>query len=1048
MSGNTVITDRLITLSIRWPKLTLVVVLLLFLVAVAQLSSLTVDTRADAFLSSDNPALLYRDRVKEQFGLSDPIVIAVVHEQGIFSPAVLQFVAALTDAVMEVDNIEYSRVVSLATEKDIRSGAEGMEVVPFFEPWPEEEGQAEYMEQAVRTIPLYMGSLVADAGIATLITAELVDDGRAEEAYQSIQVLIEDWQLPAGVSVHVAGEGAISGYLGGYIDADAKRLNPLTGLIILSIIFIAYKRWLAVFLCASLIAASVLITLGVMAQQQTPFYIITNALPVILIGISVADAIHIFSHYYDLQAKSPQRQAPELMVETIGAMWRPITLTTLTTMAGFLGLYFAAYMPPFKAFGLYAALGVAMAWLYSLTLLPAAMSLLQPRVSERFIAAYKQGGNDRFGQLMVAIGRFTFHKGGLIIAVFAALIIVGGYAASQLMVDEDRIDIFHPSEPIYQADKIINRYFDGTNTLDVVVETPTAEGLFEVTVLEQIEALQSFAETLPHVQGSISIVDYLKQINRALNEGNSRDYRLPDSSDLVAQYFLIYAATSDPTDFEEEIDYDYQTANVRISMNSGGYQDIKYVVEELNRYIGENLNNQEVHATLSGRVNLNYHWIKDLAESHFKGLALALILVWLVASLLFKSAVGGLFSLIPVAASVLLVYATMVLGNMNLGVGSSMFAAVAIGLGVDFSIHTLDRFKSLCVAGGNSMESIFNEFYRTTGRALLFNFLAISCGFGVLILSKISSLNNFGAIVCLAVSVSFIASMTLLPALIHRFRPDFIFKSAGTISAQSLSLLFVASLCALYPRADVYAEELTADVIVQNVNGVDRGDFVTRGLTMKLIDKRGKSRERETVIYRKEYEGSTKTVLFYLSPANVRNTGFLVWDYRSDADNDQWLYLPALRKVRRVSASDRGDYFLGTDFTYDDIQLDGQLEPRDYDFTLLGEELLAGVPSYRLSSKPKTKAIAKELGYGRTEFWVDKSNWMVLKVEFLDLKNKPLKRMSISGIKQVGNILTRHELHVVNHKTGHQTQFTFSDVDYKTPVKDSWFTKRALSRGH
>jgi len=1033
--------------------------ILIITISVVFLTYLEKDTRADAFLASDNPALIYRNKVKEQFGLSDPLVVAIVDTgpQGIFNPPTLAFVQRLSDVISDLENIDYSRVVSLATEKNIASTDDGMAVTPFFEPFPETQLQAETLRKSINDIPLYLGSLVSRTGQATLIVAEMEDESLAEQTYQLTLNVIDTITLPDDVVVHIAGEGAISGYLGSYIDADAKRLNPLTGAIIFLIILLAYRRLSPALLCVVVIAGSVLITLGVMAASGVPFFVITNALPVILIGISVADAIHIFSHYFDLQAKSPQTTVKDLVSETIAAMWRPITLTTLTTMAGFMGLYLAAYMPPFQAFGLFSALGVGLAWFYSLTFLPAAIVLVQPVISPTYLKSRQQQGGDSFSRFMAGLGRFTYRNSALVICVFSGLALGGGYAASYLLVDEDRIDIFHPSEPIYQADKAINQYLDGTNALDVVVEAAEFEGLFELDSLKRIEALQAYAITLPHVQGSTSIVDYLKQINRALNGGGDEEYRLPDSSDLVAQYFLIYSATSDPTDFEEEIDYDYQTANIRINMNSGGYQDIKLVVESLNRYIEENLNNQAVHATLSGRVNLNYHWIKDLAESHFTGLAFALGLVWLVSSLLFRSVIGGVYALMPVAGSVLLVYATMVIFGMNLGVGTSMFAAVAIGLGVDFAIHTLDRFRTLCKDGGDDMEAIFTEFYTTTGRALLFNFLAISCGFGVLMVSKIASLNNFGAIVALAVSASFIASMTLLPALIKLCRPQFIVPrvdASATLSGQHLGVW----LCALglgsfllspLGSSGVSAADLSADDIVMRVNEVDDGDFLTRKLSMKMVDKRGKERQRETISYRKDYPGEMRTVLFYLSPANVRNTGFLVWDYSDQAkDDDQWLYLPALRKVRRIASSDRGSYFLGTDFTYDDIQLDGKLEPRDYNFTLVGEESLVGVESYRISSVPKTKDIAKELGYGRTEVWVDKSNWMVLKVEFWDLKNKPLKRMSISDVRRVGNILTRHQLHIVNHKTGHQTQFSFSEVDYKTPVKDSWFTKRALSRGH
>jgi outer membrane lipoprotein-sorting protein len=164
-------------------------------------------------------------------------------------------------------------------------------------------------------------------------------------------------------------------------------------------------------------------------------------------------------------------------------------------------------------------------------------------------------------------------------------------------------------------------------------------------------------------------------------------------------------------------------------------------------------------------------------------------------------------------------------------------------------------------------------------------------------------------------------------------------------------------------------------------------------------------------------------------------------------DDDQWLYLPALRKVRRISASDRGDYFLGTDFTYEDIKLEGKLQNADYDFTLLGQEKINGAQVYRMEGVTKSKEIARELGYSRTEFWVDAEQWIILKANYWDPKGRSLKTLTVEDVRVIDGILTRHKLAVDNHKTGHRSEFTFSDVDYQKAVKDSLFSQRAMKRG-
>jgi uncharacterized protein len=241
---------------------------------------------------------------------------------------------------------------------------------------------------------------------------------------------------------------------------------------------------------------------------------------------------------------------------------------------------------------------------------------------------------------------------------------------------------------------------------------------------------------------------------------------------------------------------------------------------------------------------------------------------------------------------------------------------------------------------------------------------------------------------------------------------------------------------------------LSADQIVAAVNERDEGKQVTRTLIMNLTDRRGKIRSRTTINYRKQYEGEVRTVLFFLGPANIRDTAFLIWDYKEyGQEDDQWLYLPALRKVRRVSAGHRGDYFFGTDFTYEDLKLDGKLEPLDYRFTLLGGVQVAGVEHYHLEAVPKTADIAEELGYSRNEIWVNAENWLVTKAVFWDTKGNLLKTLNVDEIKLIDKIWSKQRMTIVNHQTGHSSDFVFSAVDYSTPVTDDMFSKSTLQRG-
>ncbi len=1060
----------------RWivehPKRIIALGLVLILALGSIIPQLTRDTRSDAFLADDNPALIYREKVKRLFGLSDPMVIAVVAEESIFTPEGLNAVGSVTDLVSLIDNVDPEGVTSLATENNIVGTDEGMDVVPFFKGTVNSQQQANAVRDAIRDFPLYQGSLVANDEKAMLIIAELLDEKYNEQTYAEIQSQLAKLELPPGHQIHIAGEGAISGYLGSYIDADAQRLNPIAAVVITLIVFLAFLRFGSTLMVNLIILASAGITVGAMAASGVPFYVITNALPVILIGIAVADSIHIYSEYFERRALHPQESINTAIVTSMVEMWHPITLTTLTTAAGFLGLSLAAYMPPFKYFGLFTALGVSVAWLYSLVVLPAAMSLMKTEVHPRLANRIRTEEHDRFAKVMVKLGNRVQHNAKTIVSLFTIAAVLSAVAASQLRVDEDRIETFHSSEPLHQANKVINGHFDGTNYLDIVIQTTEAEGIFEPTVLQRMETLQQYAQTLPWVQGSTSVVDYLKQMNRALNEGDQQYYSLPTDKDLVAQYFLLYSASGEPTDFEEEVDYDYRLANIRVSLNNGAFADNRVVVEQLDQYLTNHFNDAQVSATLSGRVNLNYHWIKDLGTSHFTSMAIALFLVWLVSALLFRSAVAGIYALTPVAASILLVYSAMVTLSIPLGIGTSMFAAVAIGLGVDFAIHTIDKLRSLYPDSGD-IHTTLQRFYPTTGRALLFNLLAISCGFGVLITSKVVPLNNFGIIVALSVTASFLASMTLLPAMIILFKPRFITGKATEQSSAmgafagkaTLIIALVGGIALLSNSGDLFAngasvtktsEAKTSSEqplpegrwVAEQINAVDEGIHRVSRLSMKMVDRRNKVRLRVTQTFRKYVGDEKRTVLFYLSPRNVKNTGFLTYDYpQAETDDDQWLYLPALRKARRISASDRGDYFLGTDFTYEEIKKEGKFELSDYHFRTLKTERLDGKETLLLEAIPVDHETAKELGYGKVHSWVDPSNWIVIKGEYWDINLNPLKTLSIDDIRRVDGIWTRHRMQIDNHKTSHRTEFVFSEVDYDKPLSDKIFARQALTRG-
>lgn len=259
----------------------------------------------------------------------------------------------------------------------------------------------------------------------------------------------------------------------------------------------------------------------------------------------------------------------------------------------------------------------------------------------------------------------------------------------------------------------------------------------------------------------------------------------------------------------------------------------------------------------------------------------------------------------------------------------------------------------------------------------------------------------------------------------------------------------IALLCAASWIGMAGAEALPEGAeIARRINARDDGSSVQRTLEMELIDKSGHIRKRSARLLRSWFGEEKRLALFYLSPATIRGTAFLVHDFpEADRDDAQWLYLPALRKTRRIAARDRGKDFLGTDMSYEDMKNETRVAAEDYRWTTLREEACGEARCLVVEAVPIDEATARAVGYGKVTYWVDPEVWIARRAEYEDRAGRPKKSARISEIRQVDGIWTAHQIEVKSHKTGHRTVFRISDVDYATEIDADLFTERSLRRG-
>jgi predicted RND superfamily exporter protein len=1043
------------------PRTMVVLGLITILAMAAGLTRLVKDTSVDAFVPADHSSLLANERVEALFGLTEPIAVAVLTTDGssIFQPELLTTVEQLAADIGQLDNVRRDRVASVASESAIR-GADGAVLVEPYADGSSSESAAAAAAAAWRGMPPHVSTIVSSDETGAVIMAELIDSRHAAATYRTVQEIVARYQEP-GIDILVAGPAAVSGYLSSYIERDARILQPLVLCVVLTFIFLAFRRASALIGPVLVVAGAAGGALGIMAWQGVPYFAITNALPVILVAIAVADAIHILSAYYQLRARFPSRRARDLVVIAMTEIARPITLTTLTTMAGFIGIGVASIMPPITHFAWYAALGVMLAWVFSLGVLPSILVLLKPKPSPAF-RSWAQHRPDALGAALRSVGAWAARHHGAVLVGFAAVAVVALTGALQLRVDRSQVDNFAPDEPIRIADETINETFAGTAFLDVVVEADTPDGLLDARRMRKIAELQRFFESHDHVQKTNSIVDYLSLLHAAVLERAPDSGRaLPDTDAGIAELLLVYEVSGDPTDLEEEIDRDYRSALIRGVLDTPYFSDSREVVESLERYIVDTFNEPGMTATLAGDVNVAYHWMSRLQSSHFLGVGLSLALVLAMAIGVFRSAPAGLVAVVPVCFTVLVLYALMGFLGIHLEPATSMFATISLGVGVDFAIHLVDRLRVALRLNRENLAAALDMALPGTARACLFNAAALGVGFAVLLASDLPTLQRFGGLISVAAFSSFLCALLIVPAayafgLKLQGKPglpadrDAVPDANGRAWSNAAfglatGLLLLGGTWAAPP---VRAELLDGVAVAERVAARDEGRAARRLIDMTMTDRRGRTRQRTALVIKRQEPERRLTRITYLAPKSVREVSFLSHDYHGPGQADErWLYLPASRKVRRIPAADRGDYFLGTDFSYEDVQSELKFDLADYEFEHVGIRNGEGGTIHRLRGRPIDETTAQELGYGSFEALIDGSNWMPLEVSFSDLEGSPLKTIVVQQVSNIQGIWTALEITAHNHQTGHRTRFAYRDIEFPESLPQRLFQPSALRRG-
>ncbi len=599
--------NRLFQFVIDHPKLTILAAFALTLFFGFQLPKMRVETDVDVYIPDDHPAMIYQDMVDEIFNYRESMAILVVNEgpDGIFNPDTLARIERLTEKVSEVRYVMAQRdddVKSISTMDNIIGTEEGIEVVPLMEQALTTDAEIAQLKEHLYGNDMFVGWLVSDDRTSAVILAKIESgDEKLTYVYEKIKKIVDE-ERGGEDRLYIAGQPVLEATFVEYIINNLKVMLPIVLAVITLVLFFSLGSLHGIVLPLLVVVAGVIWSMGIMCMVNVPMYDMTTMSPVILIAIGCAYGIHILNRYYEETAKKPDREKREIVLQTMLSIWQPVVMSSLTTTVGFASLGTSTLLP-IRFFGIFTGVGILCALVFSLSFIPAGLMLI--KVPDFGPANNRRRGignifQDATGRALDCVGRWVFRRRLAICVAFALVAALSAPGLFRLWVDESWLEMFGHESEVYISNKLLGERMNGFVSLNVVIEGDEAGVIKSPDILKGMDGLQKLAEEMDEVGGTISIVDYIKRMNKVMNEDKEEFNTIPDSRDAVAQYLLLYSLSGDPDDFDEVIDYDYRQANITMMMKSDHTSVVERLVEKINRYVEERFSDKPVKINLTG----------------------------------------------------------------------------------------------------------------------------------------------------------------------------------------------------------------------------------------------------------------------------------------------------------------------------------------------------------------------------------------------------------------------------------------------------------------
>jgi len=733
-----------IILRLRW--LIIIVVIMLTAFLAYQVKDLKINSDIISSLPDDDPDALLFKKIGEQFGGFEMGMI-ILETENIFQGEVLEHIRQITDSLKMTDGI--SSVTSLTSIIDISGGEYGIEIGELVDEYdlPDTPEELINLRDRVLSKEMYRGIIVSEDETATLIIFTLPDDADAKAVATEVKEKVNSLDLPE--NIYFSGSPMMVTYIAELISDDLKRLIPLAFLLIAFILFLGFRSVRGVLLPLLTAVIAIIWTLGIMALSGYEMSMISNNIPIILLAIGSAYTIHVLNRINQCQEKDPEKKLRLALSYIIV----PVILAALTTMIGFISFVFGAYLNMIRDFGIFTALGTFFTAILSIFFVPAIISALYRNSKDPAKQNKKYKKSILSDNVLAPLKKLLFSHPKYILFTWSILLLLSIGGTFMIKRSVNIQEYFKQGNPTRIAEEIMTEKFGGSKPIFVLFKGD----MQSPAVLQTMIRTEEYMKESPDITSTQSVADLIMEIMYVIGE----DKTIPDEKDKIEQLWFLLEGNDIMSKFVNE---DLTEGIILSKFVSPDNKAKKEFSDYMNKFIEEN-STEDCLIEITGMPFVDVTMDRSLLYSQLGSLSIAIIFVIIIVGLILGSFKSGIYSTIPIVASIIILFGFMGVAGISLNIATVLVASVALGIGIDYSIHIISHFNDSFNKTGDIQKAL-EDIIMISGKAILINVSSVAVGFLVLLFSEMVPLQYFGLLIALSMVGSSLGALTLLPVIL------------------------------------------------------------------------------------------------------------------------------------------------------------------------------------------------------------------------------------------------------------------------------------------